>query len=43
MFGQIASQLDLPDCSIVVDVGGKFICDISDVKSTIENVREKRI
>lgn len=39
MFGQIADQLDLPDCLVTVDVGGKFICDISDVRSTIENVR----
>lgn len=38
MFGQIASQLDLPDCSVVVDLGNNFICDIKDVKTTVEKV-----
>lgn len=39
MFGQIASQIEeMTDCPAVVDIGNTFICDISDVKPTIEKV-----
>lgn len=36
MFSQIASQRKLP-CPITVDVSGKMICSIDEVKETIEN------
>lgn len=37
MFQQIATENDIPDCSCVVDVGGKLSCDLKEISSLIDN------
>ncbi|XP_068902537.1 UDP-glucose:glycoprotein glucosyltransferase isoform X2 [Tenebrio molitor] len=40
MFRQIATEKSLPDCPVIVDVGGTFTCDSSNIKNLIENYKE---
>lgn len=39
MFNQIATERNLPDCTVVADVGGVFACDVTKAKDLIENVK----
>lgn len=38
MYGQIAGEIDLPGCPIVVDVGGRLTCDMTEMKEYITKV-----
>ncbi|XP_018331345.1 UDP-glucose:glycoprotein glucosyltransferase isoform X2 [Agrilus planipennis] len=39
MFDQIAKEQDLPSCPIVVDVAGKFLCNLDEIERRIEDLQ----
>lgn len=38
MFGQIAAEKVLPNCPVIVELAGNLVCDIKEIKNSIENV-----
>lgn len=40
MFQQISTEVGLPKCQCVADIGGKFTCDLAEIEKLVEQVNE---